>query len=240
MGISLTYTPHCPALYQPKGFLDASDSVNRIGQDWMSLWNTSGDDFAILSTGSHSILLASDRTASNGVTARNTTREDLHVRDQLRMIAKSSSQPSHLIPTQTETALYGKDYGSHNGDQRIGKPQVMQESLRELSMPNARGKKRSDNLHHSAKTTTIKRSEIQKKSNFRGRRQRNLTIHKVAELIVQACAMENNESTSAHVFDIEKLKGGQIIRAQPVIRVRCDCCSNSKEEDMVSITSGRT
>ena len=156
--------------------------------------------------------------------------EDLQIRDQLRTIAKSSSQPSHLVPTQIKTGLYGKEFGTGNVDQ-VRLKYNGAKSHRHISPLKVRSDKRGDALQHSA--TKMKRPVLQSKANFRGRRQRNLKIGKVAELIIQACAMENNRSTTEDLFNVDKLKAGQVIRAKAVTRVRCDCGSVAKVADMV-------
>ena len=142
--------------------------------------------------------------------------EDLRMRDQLRLLAKSSSYPSHLVPTQVTNAESRPTLGSREGRARVVAPTKL------LAKP---GK--------SAPQTCNKPSSALG-AYFRNRRQRNVKPEKLAEVIVQACALENFSDASGSIFDLRKLKSGQIERVQDVTDVRCDCESDANDQDMVS------
>ena len=234
LGIGLTYFQDCPTSYQPKGFTDAAGVSGADGIDWLQSLETDCHALATFEVPGFHVELTSDQplTSKAEISELPVASEDLRMRDQLRLLAKSSSQPSHLIPTQATNAEF--------------RPRLGFDKNRALVLPPAK----FPHNPFDARTVPMPRKSLLTPANlalqssnkpsfalgvhFRNRRQRNVEPKKLAEAIIQAWAMENFSNSSKSIFNPRKLKNGQIERMKDVTEVRCDCGSDRKIQDMVS------
>lgn len=247
LGISLTYNDACPPTYQPPGFIDVEKlQSSRENYTWASLWQDPSKPFTQINTGKHSIVIgAKSLTFSKNLTW--SQMQDMDVSDQLQKMQIPSSRDAGLASTLPNTnpgqsisqarraaaaptlrqasqqkKLQGIKRKSPDDDAEISEPKRYVGGAREEFIESAQAVNTSGN---ALKTLAVR---------AKNRRRRNVVASKLAELLVQARAMENEHNGDQPLFDQYKLKVGVIRRTRQLDDVRCECRSTHMNDDMVS------
>lgn len=236
--MSLIYTKDSPPTYQPKGFQDATEIWPANIYSWSYLWNSPSKSLEAFDAGHHQISLACDgNNLAAAEVSKTSQEEDLNMRTELQKMGKSSSQSSDLISTHNESSVPNFSGFSDNpphSSHLSGEPlrgEIPFDGLRILRSDAGKHRSPPPSPPYSKRIKTSSASTYT--PSFRTRRPRNLTAVKMAELVVQACAIENSSPSNGYVFDKEKLSKGQIVRLFPMNDVRCDCGDSQKDPNMV-------
>ncbi len=200
------YNSTCPHQYEPSGFIGFT-GIKSFDHD--ETYNV-GD----FEAGSYRVAVAASHIRSEG-----SQTQDMEASRQLQAMQRSSSLASNLIPTQSEQfRVHGSRCGML-GSSILSQPQIVTPG-------------RSSGLVLTG-TPPIRGTGIV--TDWKSRRQRNVTPSKMAELIVHAWGIEIHNEGLQHILDTDHLRKNNIKRLDPGTAVRCECASEHEEDAMVSL-----
>jgi HORMA domain len=259
--MSLVYNSSCPPDYQPQGFHDATPSSSQENvTNWSMLWQQPSAKLEDFDSGHHHVTIGASN-AKAFLTANDFTlsqEEDVNFTNQLQAMQKSSPQPSHVVSTlsqrnQLEAMQNQSSQPVHQLSQRkpLSKPYKVTDNQEQTKHFN---KSISDQVTSSTATRPGLKSfsQISNRSgpsvvlgrskkaipavraSLKYRRRRNIVPEKIAELVVYACAVENNNKGD-YIFDPDELKKNRIVRLLPAVEVKCECQSMHQIEEMVTL-----
>ncbi|KIX04221.1 uncharacterized protein Z518_07775 [Rhinocladiella mackenziei CBS 650.93] len=241
LGMSLTYTEHCPVIYQPPGFVDKGD-LEEGEAICETLREDAGEAVGTLETGSHhvrvGICLHRPQNAEMSVDW-----QDAAMSRQLQAMQKTSSVQSTILPSTM------RDPGSKTKRQAEA---LMQRSKRQktdnaktvLDEHQDRTHKKPERGKGLAKSTGNNIEEDNKgrpgvepvtlKRSWTPKDAPQLLISKKAELLVHCYAIQcGADGGSGDAFDKGLLAEGIIKRQRRSNQIKCECGSRHRSKRML-------
>lgn len=189
---------------------------------WSDLWHLPPAPVTEFQAGCQKVLLgAQNLQYLNGMSCSRL--QDVKMSKQIQDLQKTSSQDGELVPTATLPSTLPDAHTSVEGTR-----------LRATrANPIASEKVAAGPASSTRPINSLAKLSVASKN----RRRRNVVDSKLAELLVQARAMENMHRGNHQLFDNAQFQNSKVRRLDRDGPVKCECGSSHASEQLVSLTS---